>query len=366
MPPVRFLEKGLEKYLAFRTRPQKARRFLEKQKIEAVSPFSSVRLDQVRVAVTQTPLTLVTDPLDWVELIYRQTAEAVRAGAQLVVFPENITLPLLGLIPGVKKMAGGAAIGSSGSGGSGSPDTEAPGLDLARIFRVFGAGVEALYRYTMSSLAARFQVYLLGGSRLVPDHTGRVLNVASFFGPQGQLIGSQAKAHLLPLEAGWGLCRGTELQVFKTPLGNIAFPVCMDATYFETFRILAHLGADLVIIPIANPEEYNQWKALRGIWPRVQESYVYGIKSALVGKNFFGMSFTGKAGIFAPLELHPPDGVLALGENPHREELLIADLNIEQLRATRTARPYGGDLNLSLYRRYFPAVYGLGKDGINS
>lgn len=361
-------EKTIAKYLAYRARPQKIDRYLSGKKIKSGSSCASVQLRQVRVAATQIPLTLVKDPLEWVELIHRQAAAAVARGAQLIVFPENITLPLLGLIPGVKKLAslgnnGGTAPGSSSSGPLGG---NLPGFDMARILRIFGAGVEAFYRHTMSSLAARYQVYIMGGSRLIPDHKGQVMNVASLYGPQGQLIGSQAKAHLLPLEASWGICRDSELKVFNTPLGNIAFPVCMDATYFETFRILAHLGADLVIIPIANPEEYNQWKALRGIWPRVQESYVYGVKSALVGKNFFGLDFTGKAGIFAPMELCPQDGVLALAANPHEEDLVIADLDIEKLRQTRTGRPYGGDVNLKLYRRYFPHIYSAGDEGIIS
>jgi predicted amidohydrolase len=344
------LEKAVEKYLAFRTGTQIVERYLSGRNIKATSNCSAIQLKQVRVATTQIPLTLVKDPLEWVELLHRHTAEAAAAGAQLVVFPENITLPLLGLIPGVRKLAAQQAGSASELGGS-------SGLEPARVFRIFGSGVESFYRQTMSSLAAKYQIYIMGGSRLVPDHTGRLMNIASLYGPQGQLIGSQAKAHLLPLEAGWGICRGNELKVFNTPLGNIAFPICMDATYFETFRILSYLGADLIIIPIANPEEYNQWKALRGIWPRVQESYVYGVKSALVGKNFFGLDFTGKAGIFAPIELHPQNGVLALAHNPHKEDLVIADLDIEKLRETRTGRPYGGDINLNLYRRYFPQVY---------
>lgn len=350
MMPMAILEKAVEKYLSFRTRAQIVDRYLSGRKIKAASNCSSIQLKQIRVAATQIPLTLVKDPLEWVELIHRHTAGAVAAGAQLVVFPENITLPLLGLIPGVRKLAAQGVGSSADPGGSSVPDP-------ARIFRIFGSGVEAFYRKTMSSLAAKYEIYIMGGSRLVPDHTGRLMNIASLYGPQGQLIGSQAKAHLLPLEAGWGICRGNELKVFNTPLGNIAFPICMDATYFETFRILSYLGADLIIIPIANPEEYNQWKALRGIWPRVQESYVYGVKSALVGKKFFGLDFTGKAGIFAPIELHPQDGVVALAQNPHKEDLVIADLNIEKLRETRTGRAYGGDVNLNLYRRYFPQVY---------
>ena len=98
----------------------------------------------------------------------------------------------------------------------------------------------------------------------------------------------------MPIEKEWGISRGSKLEVFPTPLGKLAFPVCMDATYFETFRILEKQGAEIVMIPIANPEPYNYGLALRGIWPRVQEAPVYGIKSALVGR-VLGFEFTGRA-----------------------------------------------------------------------
>lgn len=343
--------KTLKRYLSWRTRPQLVKKFFRDKQIKPSTNCSSIRLEQVRVAAAQVPLYLVDDPLEWVELIYRQVAKGAAAGAHLIVFPEHITLHLLGLIPGIKKLAHASLDQPT------TPSNKEPApTSIAELFGIFGAGVEGLYRATMSYLAKEFRVYIMGGSRPVPEAHG-VVNQATLFDPEGQPVGSQNKAHLLPMEAQWGMCPGARLDLYQTELGNIAFPVCMDATYFETFRILSLLGADVVIIPIANPEEYNMWKALRGIWPRVQESYVYGIKSALVGKNFFGLSFTGKAGIFAPIEIKPPDGIVNLAENPVEEDLVIGDLDILRLRNNRDSRLRGADINLPLYRRYFPKIY---------
>ncbi|HHW05924.1 MAG TPA: nitrilase [Clostridia bacterium] len=350
------VNKILTPYLSFRTRPRLVRRFLHGKNIKPGTRGQGIKPGRIRVAAAQVPLYLVEDPLEWVELIYRQVVKGVEAGAQLIVFPEHITLHLLGLVPGVKQLARLDLLQ-----GNGSPGAAALPVSFAGLFGAFGAGVEGLYRATMSSLAGAFGIYIMGGSRLVPDDAGKVVNQASLFDPQGRLVGSQNKAHLLPLEAQWGICRGNRLEIFDTALGKIAFPVCMDATYFETFRILSLLGAEIVIIPIANPEEYNLWKALRGIWPRVQESCVYGIKSALVGKGFFGLNFTGKAGIFAPLEIQPPDGLVALAQSPDQEDLVVGDLDLIQLRAARARRFREENLNLPLYRRYFPAIYA--KDG---
>lgn len=353
MPLQTVIGKTLKTYLSWRTRPQLVKKFFRNRKIKPCSALDSIRLDQVRVAAAQVPLYLVDEPLEWVELIYRQVARGATAGAQLIVFPEHITLHLLGLIPGVKKLAHAGLNQRPASSGQ-----EPAPISIAELFGLFGAGVEGLYQATMSYLAKEFRVYIMGGSRPVATAHG-VVNQATLFGPQGQPVGSQDKAHLLPMEAQWGICPGARLKIYQTELGNIAFPVCMDATYFETFRILSLLGADMVLIPIANPEEYNMWKALRGIWPRVQESYVFGIKSALVGKNFFGLDFTGKAGIFAPIEIKPPDGVVNLAEHPEGEDLVVGDLDILQLRNKRHSRLRGADLNLPLYRRYFPKIYSI-------
>lgn len=349
------LPKVLTPYLSLRARPRLVRRFLRGRKTKRAPSGAPARGDRVRVAAAQVPLYLVEDPLEWVELVYRQVARGAEGGARLIVFPEHITLHLLGLIPGIKRLAQADLLQDQGPGGQAGP-SPLP-VSFTALFAAFGAGVEGFYRATMRELARAFGVYLMGGSRLVPDSAGRVVNRASLFDPQGRLVGSQDKGHLLPMEAQWGICPGNRLEVFATELGKIAVPVCMDATYFETFRILSRLGAEIVIIPIANPEEYNLWKALRGIWPRVQESCVYGIKSALVGKNFFGLNFTGKAGIFAPLELHPPDGVVALASSPDREDLVVADLDLGKLRAARAEHFREENWNLALYRRYFPAVY---------
>jgi hypothetical protein len=99
------------------------------------------------------------------------------------------------------------------------------------------------------------------------------------------------------------------------------------------------------------------WKALRGIWPRVQESYVYGLKASLNGW-VAGMHFTGKAGIFAPLSITPnKDGVVAL--SPHHEGnfLITGGINIKRLYEARNRAEYHGDKNPEFERGYLEKAY---------
>lgn len=316
---------------------------------------------KVRVAAIQSRLTLVEKVPEYVDVMYRHTAEAVAKGADLVVFPEDNATHLLGLLPGIRNLSQetdlNEALASLG-------DTK---LKAGDIFSYLTPVTRQVYFTTFGELARRFGVYIMGGSIIIRQDGAassrqstdrkQVINAAYLFAPSGKPVGRQVKAHLLPLEAEWGISCGCDLQVYSTPLGNLAFPVCMDATYFETFRILANRGAEIILVPTANPDRYNFWKALRGTWPRVQETPVYGVTSALVG-NVLGLELTGRAGIFAPLELTPHgDGVLAQAPDPHREAVVVADLDLQALRQYKEESQIWERLNRKLVAKYLPGYY---------
>ncbi len=334
------------KYLHWRTRPAPIKKYLTLKNITRTHNCSHPNQEKIRVGACQLKLKLLSDPLEYVEMMYQKVDAAAKEGVQLLVFPENNSFHLLGLLPGIEEMDSKAA-GTNGNNSS---------VKVADIFRFVGPMFNRVAQTSFSSLAAAYGMYIMAGSYLTPERD-EVFNRAYLYGPDGQLMGTQDKAHLMPVENDWGLSRGSGFQIFSTPLGRLGMPVCMDATYFETFRILEYLGADVVMVPIANPEPYNYWLALRGIWPRVQESLVYGIKSALVG-DLLGYTLTGKSGIFAPLELTPKgDGVLAEVINPKEEALVTAEINLLALEELKKNHPYLGDRNDNLQKKYFPGIY---------
>jgi len=108
------------------------------------------------------------------------------------------------------------------------------------------------------------------------------------------------KLFLTPEERSLGLSEGCELPVVRTPLGNIALAVCMDATYFETFRAAKRLGADYIILPVADMARYDEHLARRGAESRVTETGLPAVVPALVSDSGFPVLFTGKAGIYFP------------------------------------------------------------------
>lgn len=344
-------ERLFRHYLHWICRPARVRKHLARQ-ISRIGERHPADRRRIKAAALQLELKLFKNPLDYVDNMHRRVREAAETGAQLVVFPEMNNLQLLGMLPGIEQ-AGAAAAPGAGD----EEKNSGPKITLADVIFYAGPVMAPLIHTTFSTLAAAYGLYLTAGSFLLPDG-GKLVNRALLFDPEGKLIGVQDKVHCTQLEKEWGLTRGSGFSLFETALGKMAMPVCMDATYFETFRILEQKGAEIVIIPIANPEPYNYWMALRGIWSRVQESPVYGIKSALVGR-LFSFEFTGRAGIFAPLELTPDgSGVLAEVESPETEGMAVAELDLESLAKLRADHPWR-DSNEALYRLYFPNVYAL-------
>jgi len=227
---------------------------------------------------------------------------------------------------------------------------------LTAIFKGVAKPVEAGVKKIVSLLAKEYGIHIYTGSYILKEKE-EIYNAGSLFGPDGNLIGTQKKMHLTDFEVKLGIKRGNKMEVYSLPFGKVVCPICMDATYFETFRIAREMGVDMVILPIANLEEYSTWKALRGIWPRVQESYLYGFKSSLNGW-IAGMHFTGKAGIFAPLSMtEKKDGVLSLSPSYEGNHLVTANLNLKKLYEAREKAEYHEDKNTEFEKNFIEKAY---------
>lgn len=351
-------ERLFRQYLRWICRPARLKRCLSALIIDGrEAPQISGR--RLMIASLQVEVKLFKDPLNYAKEMHRRVKEASVVGAHLVAFPEYNNLSLLGMLPGVEEM--GEAISTEETGKAidevkkAHSESPASVITIADVIRYVSPVVAPFLHTLYSTLASAYGLYLMAGSFLLSDGD-KVVNRSFLYGPDGSLIGTQDKVHLMPIETEWGISADTRFNLFDTAAGKIAVPVCMDASYFETFRILELQGAEIVIIPIANPEPYNYWLSLRGIWPRVQECPVYGIKSVLVG-SVLGFTFTGRAGVFAPAELTPDgSGVLVEVASPEEEGIAVAEIDLDALQELRHNHPWC-DSNPELYQRYFPRVY---------
>jgi predicted amidohydrolase len=332
---------------------------------------------QVRVACVQRPVCLVRNVEQYIDMLYGFIRQAAEEKCRLIVFPEYNFFDLFGLIPGFRvanrclnhhiqqkkrKLEKGLQEkkGRTETHPVGNDREKAvsrgDGYFISTVFKGISEPVEKGINKIISIMAEGFGIYIYTGSYMLKEG-GAYYNAGSLFGPDGSCLGTQKKIHLTDFEVGMGLSRGREIKLYSLPFGNFVFPVCMDATYFETFRISREIGGDIAVLPIANMEEYNVWRALRGIWPRVQESYMYGLKASLNGW-VAGMHFTGRAGIFAPLEITPDyDGVINLAPHYEGNYLVTGDLDLEKLCHARENARYHGDSNPGLEEEYVSKIY---------
>ena len=156
----------------------------------------------------------------------RQTRDAVRQGAQLVVFPES-------------------ALGAIGSMCDTCSVESGPSAEhLAWAETVPGPSTNLL-----AELALELGIYIVFGiDELAPDLPGCIHNSAVLLGPEGH-VGTYRKLHLgHPLETRH-YAPGNELPIFQTALGPIGILICYDFwSNPELSRLLALKGARILIV----------------------------------------------------------------------------------------------------------------------
>ena len=127
------------------------------------------------------------------------------------------------------------------------------------------------YKNAFAEAAKAFGATLVAGSSLLPRITEevsrgthvtspKVYNTSFVFSPTGQLLGRSQKLYLTPgMESRLGLARGrlSDLHVIQTTVGKIAVPICLDAFYTSVIDHLDGLGAEIVVMPSANPLPWN-------------------------------------------------------------------------------------------------------------
>lgn len=319
--------------------------------------------ENIRVSCVQRQIYPVNSIERYIDMLCGFIDQAIKDNSNLIIFPENNFFDLFGLIPGFRflnQILNKRAVKAKDREKDREEESDLKGNNhfLTTVFKGIAKPVEAGIKRIVSLLAKEYGIYIYSGSYILKEKD-EIYNAGSLFGPEGNLIGTQKKMHLTDFEVKIGIKRGNKMEVYSLPFGKAVCPICMDATYFETFRIAREIGADMVILPIANLEEYTIWRALRGIWPRVQESYLYGLKSSINGW-IAGMHFTGKAGIFAPLLMtEKKDGILSLSPTYEGNHLITANINIKRLHEAREKAEYQEDKNTEFEKKYIERTYSV-------
>ncbi|MEM2123188.1 MAG: carbon-nitrogen hydrolase family protein, partial [Candidatus Bathyarchaeia archaeon] len=242
--------------------------------------------NRLRVAAAQTAPILMDKEANLLK-IEDYLEQAVKAGADLVVFPEcALTGYALADIEEVKEMA-----------------EPVPGSSTERLER----------------LCRRLECWAVVG--LIESSERTFYNTAVLVGPGG-IAARHRKAHL-PFQ---GLDRfaskGREpLRIHETAIGKIGLAICYDIFFPETVRVLTLMGLELLVVP-TNWAMGVEFYADHLSQARAVENHVNLVAANRVGEER-GFKFYGRSRIV------DPNGKI-LAEAGGGEELITAELDMAE------------------------------------
>lgn len=126
-----------------------------------------------------------------------------------------------------------------------------------------GEPIDGPYARRLAEMAVRFHSYVCTTFSL-RDERNLLRNAAVIFDRQGKLAGTYYKVHLTMSEAEKGFVPGESFQVFDLDFGKAGILTCWDNWFSESCRIVAGMGAELILFPLAGDGDERHW---RNTWP---------------------------------------------------------------------------------------------------
>ena len=250
-------------------------------------------MNSFRAAAAQYP---VSQPASWTEVedtLSRWVAEAVAAGARLLVFPEYASMVLPALLPPAERSNLEAQL-------YGLQDLREDYLSLHR------------------RLSQQHGVYLLAGSFPWRIEGTRFHNRAWLCAPDGGAAFQDKRVMTRFEREQWSISAGQELKVFDTALGRIGVQICYDAEFPLPARAQAEAGAELLLVPSCTDSAAGYHRVRVAAQARALENQCHVLLSPLVGEAAWSPAVdvnVGAAGVYGPPDRgFPQDGVLAQGK----------------------------------------------------
>ena len=178
----------------------------------------------------------------------------------------------------------------------------------------------------LQDFAREYGVYVIGNLYEAKD--GKKYSSAPLIDPSGTIQAIYRKIQLFPWEPGFSKCsEGDVLGVVETKFGTLGLTICHDIMLPEIPRLLTLHGAEIIFVPGRMPGPFlTPWRDFVRVRAIENNCFVVSVGSA--AQHTIGTL------IVAPkLE----NDVLA--EAGPEEQVLIADLDLEWLRASREDSP---------------------------
>jgi predicted amidohydrolase len=195
----------------------------------------------------------------------------------------------------------------------------------------------------MEEIARETKVYLTASILETGASKGLVYDTAVLVGPEG-FIGSYRKTHLWDAE-NIRFTKGEEFPVFDTAFGKVGLQICYEVGFPEGARILTLKGADILVYPSAfGKARLYAWDlATRS---RALENGAFVIAANRSGTEIGETTFGGHSRI-----VDPCGNVLI--EAQKEDEVIVAEINLQNVIDQRRTIPYLRDLNKTIIYKEF-------------
>lgn len=197
------------------------------------------------------------------------------------------------------------------------------------------AGVVA----AVAEAAARRKAFVLGGSFVERSDRRQLHNTSFLVGPEGELLMTYRKLHVFGYQSKEAdlLTAGDAPGVAETPFGIVGATTCYDLRFPELYRALTDAGAQIVLVPSAWPKSrLEHWTVLNRARAIENQSYVVACNMAGTDN---GTALGGNSMIVSPWGE-------VISRAGGKEEVLLADLDMERLRLLREDFPVLEDRRL--------------------
>ncbi len=145
----------------------------------------------------------------------------------------------------------------------------------------------------LTEVAKEYHTYIVVGLPEVDSETGIYYNAAALIGPEGY-IGKYRKMHQWETEEHWAAWGDLGVPVYDTEIGKIAINICMDSAYFESARLAAVNGADILAFPTNSSAQ-----AISALQARAEQNGLY-IVSANRSNTENGFHMIGASAVWSP------------------------------------------------------------------
>ncbi|QOC23690.1 GNAT family N-acetyltransferase [Wenzhouxiangella sp. AB-CW3] len=193
-------------------------------------------------------------------------------------------------------------------------------------------------RDRMQQFAVSYNINIIAGS--MPEYDGERLRNVCYLLRRDGTWDRQYKVHVTPDEVSyWGLKGGDKVKIFETDVGKVGILICYDVEFPELPRLLAEEGMNILFVPYWVDTKNAYLRVRRCAQARAIENECYVVITGSVGNlprvDNMDMQYS-QAAVFTPSDFAFPHDAIAHEATANTETMLIADLDLDNLREIRS------------------------------